>query len=70
MQAGGDVQKLASQLLAVNEDAFRRAPGGIYGGRPNTDDWRVDVPAGGECAGVALRTLQLHLRRVQQRYSG
>lgn len=61
MQAGGDVQKLASQLLAVNEDAFRRAPGGIYGGRPNTEDWRVEVPAGGERVGGVPRCARLQL---------
>lgn len=42
-QAGRDVQRLADQLLAVNEDAFRHAQGGLYGGRPNTEDWRVEA---------------------------
>ena len=55
-QAGRDVQRLADQLVAVNEDAFRRVGGGgglggaagsraLYGGRPNTEDW-VLSPAG------------------------
>jgi hypothetical protein len=44
-QGGREVQALADQLAAVNEEAFRRAAGGAYGGRPNTDDWRVHVAA-------------------------
>ncbi|GAB4816914.1 hypothetical protein N2152v2_003960 [Parachlorella kessleri] len=40
---GRDVQRLAEQLLAVNEDAFRHSQGGLYGGRPNTEDWRVEA---------------------------
>eukprot|EP00887_Chlorella_sp_A99_P003020 scaffold9.g3020.t1 len=55
--AGGDVERLADQLMAVNEDAFRRVGGlagskALYGGRPNTDDWSVSaaVPAANAAA--------------------
>lgn len=44
------VERLADQLAAVNEDAFRRvgnaaASRALYGGRPNTDDWAVSAAA-------------------------
>ena len=57
-RAGGrDVERLADQLAAVNEDAFRRvgaaaASRALYGGRPNADDWLVAAapPAAGAAA--------------------
>lgn len=37
------MERLADQLTAVNENAFVHGStdGSLYGGRPNTDDWRV-----------------------------
>lgn len=46
-QGGRDVEALADQLLAVNENTFRRvSTGALYGGRPNADDWLVDFDLG------------------------
>lgn len=47
-KAGPEWQGLADQLLAVNEDAFRRSAGAgsgraMYGGRPNADNWGVSI---------------------------
>jgi hypothetical protein len=50
MQAGRDVERLADQLMAVNENAFVHGStdGSLYGGRPNAEDWAVT--AGGAAA--------------------
>ena len=53
MQAGRDVEQLADQLMAVNENAFVHGStdGSLYGGRPNVEDWAVT--AGGAAAAAA-----------------
>ena len=50
MQAGRDVERVADQLMAVNENAFVHGStdGSLYGGRPNAEDWAVT--AGGAAA--------------------
>ena len=55
-QAGRDVERLADQLMAVNENAFVHgsSSGALYGGRPNTDDWTIAAgTAGSGAAGAA-----------------
>lgn len=43
-QAGKDVEGLADQLLAVNENTFMRLSNqSAFGGRPNVEDWTVQV---------------------------
>jgi len=50
---GRDVEGLADQLLAINENAFRRVSGSgraLYGGRANVDDWNVTESGGSPCS--------------------
>jgi hypothetical protein len=43
-QAGKEVEGLADQLLAVNENTFMRLSNhSAFGGRPNVEDWTVQV---------------------------
>ncbi|PSC69692.1 Transducin WD40 repeat-like superfamily [Micractinium conductrix] len=48
-QAGRDVERLADQLMAVNENAFVHGTTdrSLYGGRANVEDWRIAVGDGG-----------------------
>lgn len=57
VQAGRDVERLADQLMAVNENAFVHGSSGnaLYGGRPNVSDWSVTAgTAGSGATGAAL----------------
>lgn len=57
LQAGRDVERLADQLMAVNENAFVHGSSGnaLYGGRPNISDWAVTAgTAGSGATGAAL----------------
>lgn len=57
LQAGRDVERLADQLMAVNENAFVHGSSGnaLYGGRPNISDWTVTAgTAGSGTTGAAL----------------
>ena len=56
VQAGRDVERLADQLMAVNENAFVHGSSGnaLYGGRPNVSDWSVTAGTAGSGAATAL----------------
>jgi hypothetical protein len=55
MQAGRDVERLADQLMAVNENAFVHGStdGSLYGGRPNAEDWAVTAGGASTAATAA-----------------